>query len=257
MKKIIACIIVYLLMVVFMFTAVKLNAAEIGKEYVYESEEGIAYITLIDETNAKIYAEIYEGGLKAEMTGIYKISQEVENAIDFYAVSEINGEVIHDYWNTFVLNEDGTAEEYFEVDNVTTPVDNTQEEVDKVPTIVEQKTKEITDWIIALVVSFLGSSTFYLIVKTLTKKGINTLLKKVSELEKQNKINQEQKEFYEEELEKVRNQLTNATDKMDVVLDKICERLEVDEEKQKQMAELLEKLLPPLTIEDSDIKEGE
>ena len=29
MKKIIACIIVYLLMVVFMFTAIKLNAAEI------------------------------------------------------------------------------------------------------------------------------------------------------------------------------------------------------------------------------------
>lgn len=193
MKKIIACIIVYLLMVVFMFTAIKLNAAEIVENEPTQEE---------------------------------------------------------------VVNPD--------VDNVTPPVDNTpttdditQEEVDKVPTIVEEKTKEITDYVIALVVSFLGSSTFYAIVKALTKKGVNALTNKVKELEKQNKINQEQKEFYENKIVELENKLKNATDKMDVVLDKICERLEVDEEKQKRMAELLEKLLPPLTIEDSEIKEGE
>ena len=179
MKKIIACIIVYLLMVVFMFTAIKLNAAEIVDNEPTQEE---------------------------------------------------------------VVNPD--------VDNVTPPVDNTQEEVDKVPTIVEQKTKEITDYIIALVVSFLGSSTFYAIVKALTKKGINALTNKVKELEKQNKINQEQKEFYENKIEELKNQLNKSTEKMDVVLDKICERLEVDEQKQKQMAELLEKLLPPLNNEE-------
>ena len=144
-----------------------------------------------------------------------------------------------------------------EVDNVIPPVDNTQEEVDKVPTIVEQKTKEITDYVISLVVAFLGSSTFYAIVKALTNRGIKALTKKVEELEKQNKISNEAKIEYENKIAELGNQLNAATDKMVVVLDKICERLEVDEEKQKQMAELLEKLLPSLTIEDSDIKEGE
>ena len=151
-----------------------------------------------------------------------------------------------------------------EVDNVIPPIDNepttddnTQEDVDKVPTIVEQKTKEITDYVISLVVAFLGSSTFYAIVKALTNRGIKALTKKVEELEKQNKISNEAKIEYENKIAELGNQLNAATDKMDVVLDKICELLEVDEEKQKQMAELLEKLLPSLTIEDSDIKEGE
>jgi flagellar biosynthesis/type III secretory pathway M-ring protein FliF/YscJ len=151
-----------------------------------------------------------------------------------------------------------------EVDNVTPPVDNTpttddntQEEVDKVPTIVEQKTKEITDYVISLVVAFLGSSTFYAIVKALTNRGIKALTKKVEELEKQNKISNEAKDLYENKISELEKQLNQATDKMDVVLGQITNYLEVDANKQKQMAELLEKLLPPLTIEDSDIKEGE
>lgn len=193
MKKIIACIIVYLLMVVFMFTAIKLNAAEIVENEPTQEE---------------------------------------------------------------VVNPD--------VDNVTPPVDNTpntddntQEEVDKVPTIVEEKTKEITDYVIALVVAFLGSSTFYAIVKVLTKKGINALTNKVAALDEQNKISADAKKEYENKIAELEKQLNQATDKMDVVLGQITNYLEVDANKQKQMAELLEKLLPPLTIEDSEIKEGE
>lgn len=136
-------------------------------------------------------------------------------------------------------------------DNTPTTDDNTQEEVDKVPTIViEDKANEFTDYIIALVVSFLGSSAFYLIVKLLLKKIINALTNKVTALEDQNKISSDAKIEYENKIAELGNQLNAATDKMDVVLDKICERLEVDEEKQKQMAELLEKLLPPLTNEE-------
>lgn len=193
MKKLIACIIVYLLMVVFVFTAIKLNAAEI---------------------------------VENEPTQEEVVNPDVDNVTP-------------------------------PVDNTPTTDDNTQEEVDKVPTIVEEKTKEITDYVIALVVSFLGSSTFYAIVKALTKKGVNALTNKVKELEKQNKINQEQKDFYENKIVELENKLKNATDKMDVVLSQITNYLEVDANKQKQMAELLEKLLPPLTIEDSEIKEGE
>lgn len=193
MKKIIACIIVYLLMVVFMFTAIKLNAAEI-----------------VDN----------------EPTQEEVVNPDVDNVTP-------------------------------PVDNTPTTDDNTQEEVDKVPTIVEQKTKEITDYVIALVVAFLGSSTFYAIVKVLTKKGINALTNKVAALDEQNKISANAKIEYENKIAELEKQLNQATDKMNVVLGQITNYLEVDANKQKQMAELLEKLLPPLTIEDSDIKEGE
>ena len=193
MKKIIACIIVYLLMVVFMFTAIKLNAAEI-----------------VDN----------------EPTQEEVVNPDVDNVTP-------------------------------PVDNTPTTDDNTQEEVDKVPTIVEEKTKEITDYVIALVVAFLGSSTFYAIVKVLTKKGINALTNKVAALKEQNEISANAKIEYENKIAELEKQLNQATDKMDVVLGQITNYLEVDANKQKQMAELLEKLLPPLTIKDSDIKEGE
>jgi hypothetical protein len=151
-----------------------------------------------------------------------------------------------------------------EVDNVIPPVDNepttddnTQEEVDKVPTIIiEEKAKEFTDYIIALVISFLGSSAFYAIVKVLTKKGINALTSKVAALDEQNKISADAKKEYENKITELEKQLNQATDKMDVVLNQIANYLEIDEQKQKEMAELLEKLLPPLN-EDENKKDGE
>ena len=143
-----------------------------------------------------------------------------------------------------------------EVDNTPTTDDNTQEEVDKVPTIIEDKAKEFTDYIIALVISFLGSSAFYAIVKALTKKGINALTSKVAALEDQNKISADAKKEYENKLAELEKQLNKSTDKMDVVLNQIANYLEIDEQKQKEMAELLEKLLPPLN-EDKNKKDGE
>ena len=193
MKKIIACIIVYLLMVVFMFTAIKLNAAEI-----------------VDN----------------EPTQEEVVNPDVDNVTP-------------------------------PVDNTPTTDDNTQEEVDKVPTIIEDKAKEFTDYIIALVISFLGSSAFYAIVKVLTKKGINALTNKVAALKEQNEISANAKIEYENKIAELEKQLNQATDKMDVVLGQITNYLEVDANKQKQMSELLEKLLPPLTIEEPEIKEGE
>lgn len=134
--------------------------------------------------------------------------------------------------------------------NVTPPVDNIQEEVDKVPTEIENKTKEITDYIIALVVSFLGSSTFYAIIKAITNRSVKLLNKKVKELEEQNKISSEAKQQYENKIAKLETNLNDATNKMNTVLNTITEYLEIDEKKQKQMAKLLENLLP-------SVEEGE
>ena len=250
MKKIIACIIVYLLMVVFMFTAIKLNAAELNVEYTTSDESGTFTLTLLEENKYELVAVPLGETEETIVRGTYEYYDEELNIITLY-LSDI-------VFDTFQLNDENHTFDIYEiVENTPTTDDNTQEEVDKVPTIVEQKTKEITDYVIALVVAFLGSSTFYAIVKVLTKKGINALTNKVAALKEQNEISANAKIEYENKIAELEKQLNQATDKMDVVLGQITNYLEVDANKQKQMAELLEKLLPPLTIKDSDIKEGE
>jgi lipoate-protein ligase A len=125
-----------------------------------------------------------------------------------------------------------------------------------VPTIIENKTKEITDYVISLVVAFLGSSAFYAIVKAITSHGARILKDKISELEKQNQISQKAKEIYEAKIADLENTLVDATEKIDVVLEQFTKYLELDAAKQKQAAELLEKLLPPVDNNDNK-KEGE
>lgn len=250
MKKIIIWIVTLIFFVAFTFTAIKLNAAELNVKYTQSNEEGTFTLTLLEENKYELVAVPLGETDETIIRGTYKYYDEELNIITLY-LSDI-------VFDTFQLNDETHTWDFYEiVDNTPTTDDNTQEEVDKVPTIVEQKTKEITDYVIALVVAFLGSSTFYAIVKALTKKGINALTNKVTALEDQNKISANAKIEYENKIAELEKQLNQATDKMDVVLGQIANYLEVDANKQKQMAELLEKLLPPLTIEDSDIKEGE
>lgn len=130
----------------------------------------------------------------------------------------------------------------------------TDEEI--TPTIIENKTKEITDYVISLVVAFLGSSAFYAIVKAITSHGSRILKDKISELEKQNQISQKAKEIYEAKIADLENTLVDATEKIDVVLEQFTKYLELDAAKQKQAAELLEKLLPPVD-NNNNKKEGE
>ena len=250
MKKIIACIIVYLLMVVFIFTAIKLNAAELNVKYTTSDESGTFTLTLLEENKYELVAVPLGETEETIVRGTYEYYDEELNIITIYLADIV--------FDNFQLNDENNTFDFYEiVDNTPTTDDNTQGEVDKGPTIIEDKAKEFTDYIIALVISFLGSSAFYAIVKALTKKGINALTSKVAALDEQNKISKEAKDLYENKIAELEKQLNQATDKMDVVLGQITNYLEVDANKQKQMAELLEKLLPPLTIKDSDIKEGE
>lgn len=250
MKKIIIWIVTLIFFVAFAFTAIKLNAAELNVEYTTSDESGTFTLTLLEENKYELVVVPLGETDETIIRGTYEYYDEELNIITLYS-----SDIIFD---TFQLNDETHTWDFYEiVDNTPTTDDNTQEEVDKVPTIVEQKTKEITDYVISLVVAFLGSSTFYAIVKALTNRGIKALTKKVDELENQNKISKEAKDLYENKIAELEKQLNQATDKMDVVLGQITNYLEVDANKQKQMAELLEKLLPPLTIEDSDITEGE
>ena len=139
-----------------------------------------------------------------------------------------------------------------------TPVidESAQDQTEDLEVVVEDKTKEITDYVISLVVAFLGSSAFYAIVKAITSHGARILKDKISELEKQNQISQKAKELYEAKIEDLENTLVDATEKIDVVLEQFTKYLELDAAKQKQAAELLQKLLPPVDNNDNK-KEGE
>ena len=88
-----------------------LKAAEIGKEYNTSDEEGTYTLIITDDTNLYFKAVHGETGLVIEFNGIYKRDEENENIISVYLVKETaDGEVIHDYVNDFLLNEDGTFE---------------------------------------------------------------------------------------------------------------------------------------------------
>ena len=111
------------------------------------------------------------------------------------------------------------------------------------PSILETKAKEFTDWIIALVVSFLGSSAFYLIVKAILKKTINTLKDKVTALTENKNISEESKKAYENKINELENTINKLIENNDKLLNYVREKLEVDAEKEKKMAELLDTLL--------------
>ena len=88
-----------------------LKAAEIGKEYTASDEGGTYTLTLTDETNLYFKAIESKTGMVIEFNGVYKYNEENENVISIYLVKETaEGEIVHDYVNDFVLNEDGTME---------------------------------------------------------------------------------------------------------------------------------------------------
>ena len=160
MKKIVLGIFVLLFMFAFAFTTVKVDAAELNVEYTTSDESGTFTLTLLEENKYQLVAVPLGETEETIVRGTYEYYDEELNIITLY-LSDI-------VFDTFQLNDENHTFDFYEiVDNTPTTDDNTQEEVDKVPTIVEQKTKEITDYVIALVVSFLGSSAFYLIVKLL------------------------------------------------------------------------------------------
>lgn len=249
MKKSILGIFVLLFMFAFAFTTIKVNAAELNVEYTTSDESGTFRLTLLEENKYQLVAVPLGETEETIVRGTYEYYDEELNIVTLYL-----SDILFDY---FQLNDENHTFDFYEiVDNTPTTDDNTQEEIDKVPTIIEEKAKEFTDYIIALIVAFLGSGTFYTIVKALTKKGISTLKDKVTALKEQNEISANAKIEYENKIAELEKHLNQATDKMDVVLNQIANYLEIDEQKQKEMADLLEKLLPPLN-EDKNKKDGE
>lgn len=112
------------------------------------------------------------------------------------------------------------------------------------PSILETKAKEFTDWIIALVVSFLGSSAFYLIVRAILNKTIKLLKDKVAALNENKDISEESKKQYEKKIEELESTINKLIENNNELLNFVREKLEVNAEKEQKMAELLSTLLP-------------
>ncbi len=249
MKKIIVWIITLMFFVAFAFTSIKLNAAELNIEYTTSDESGTFTLTLLEENKYKLVAVPLGKTEEIIVRGTYEYYNEELNLITLYC-----SDIVFD---TFQLNDETHTFDFYEIEPDTPVIDESaQEQPDNFEVVVKDKTKEITDYVISLVVAFLGSSAFYAIVKAITSHGSRILKDKISELEKQNQISQKAKEIYEAKIADLENTLVDATEKIDVVLEQFTKYLELDAAKQKQAADLLEKLLPPIDNKENK-KEGE
>ena len=139
---------------------------------------------------------------------------------------------------TEILEDETTIEEEIEIEE---------------PLFEDEKLEELTDWIVALIVSFLGSSAFYGILRAILNGTIKTLKEKIGELEEKNKISSDSKLAYEEKITQLEYKLDEYLGQNQVLLDYIQTKIKVDEEKVKKTNELLEQLMPKQTEEGEQI----
>lgn len=233
MKRLWIFSIVLLTIISFTFTRVKVNALTLNTEYKCVDEDSSFSLVLLDETNYKLTGIQAGTNTNVEVNGTYEFYDEELNIIVLY----MGGEVF-DY---FTLNDETLTFDFYESEE--TPI-IPDEPVIEEPSILETKAKEFTDWIIALVVSFLGSSAFYLIVKAILRKTINTLKDKIAVLTKSKDESEESKKEYENKIDVLENTINKLIENNDELLKFIREKLEVDAEKEQKMVELLNTLLP-------------
>lgn len=121
---------------------------------------------------------------------------------------------------------------------------------------IEETFNQIKDWIIALVVSFLGSSGFMALVKVVidkwSKKKQEELDLRLSKLEEEKKIAEEQKEQISNQFKELTNQFNEVLECNTLLIDYIKTKIEVDELKVNQTNKLLESLLPVLPNENEN-----
>lgn len=119
-------------------------------------------------------------------------------------------------------------------------------EKEKLTTIIVEKASELKEWIVAIVVAFIGSGSFFGLVLAIVKKVNDAAKIKIKELEKQAKLSKEQAEaaqkYLAELTEKVETVYMPALEKSVSI---IQDYLEIDKKKTDQVNELLEKIVIP------------
>lgn len=113
---------------------------------------------------------------------------------------------------------------------------------------IEKVLNEAKDWIIALIVSFLGSGGLMAIAKAIINKWFSKKQKelelKVDQLEQDKVIATEQKDLIVSQFAELKQQFNEVLEHNVVLCDYIKTKIEVDEEKEKRINKLLEELLP-------------
>lgn len=157
------------------------------------------------------------------------------------------------------INCDEVVEEEFDY----TPIeDNTPIEREEDPTPNEDEEEKydidkITSYIISLLISFLGSGSFWILFKGICSKWANKkdelLQSKLTELENANIISTEQKELIVNKFNDLTNNFNELTKQFEDVMQKNTElteyiksKIDLDEERKQQINELLNKLLPDI-----------
>ena len=146
--------------------------------------------------------------------------------------------------------DDDTEEIVIDENNIDEIVENGS--TDKITVIVE-KASEIKDWIVAFVVSFIGSGSFFGMILAIVRKISSNANSKIKELEKEAKISKEQAELAREQLEILTKKIeTDYIPAMQKSVGIVNDYLEIDKKKTEQVNELLEKIVIP----GLDFKEG-
>lgn len=134
--------------------------------------------------------------------------------------------------------------ETIEDNEVQEAIENAEE--DKITKVIIEKASEVKEWIISIVVAFLGSGAFFGLIYAIVKKISERAKEKIKELEKEAKLSKEQAEQAKKCLleltEKVETVYLPALEKSVVI---IQDYLEIDKKKTEQVNELLEKIILP------------
>lgn len=237
--------VLFLLCCVFIFSSTNLSSVRVNavenenqeevindETYVCEDEYAKCELTFYKDYTYSGWLIIYETEELIEGNGTYRIEND-------YVVLIGNGEELK-----IKLNKDTmTFEEYIEEE--VPPIEEkptyTDEEIEKV-------LNETKDWIIALIVSFLGSGGLMAIAKAIINKWFDNkqqeLELKVKKLEQDKVIATEQKELIVSQFAELKQQFIEVLEHNVVLCDYIKTKIEVDEEKEKRINKLLEELLP-------------
>lgn len=238
-----------------------------GKTYTYIAEgEGESTITLFEDGTCTIVAFDIESQETIETQAMYQI-------VDNYLIL-----LIDDVEFIFTINEETMTLTPDKVNEPETPNEEQNPPIEDTPNEelpnenenpplddeqVEEQINELKDWIIALVVSFLGSSGFMALAKVILNKWFNKaqadLQAKLEKMKQDKEIAEEKANQAIESFNQLKSQVQEILENNIVLCDYIKTKIEVDEQKVAQTTKLLESLLPVIKneIENEEENQGE
>lgn len=236
-----------------------------GKTYTYIAEdEGESTITLFEDGTCTIVAFDIESQETIETQAMYQI-------VDNYLIL-----LIDDVEFIFTINEETMTLTPDKVNEPENPNEEQNPPIEDIPNEelpnenenpplddeqVEEQINELKDWIIALVVSFLGSSGFMALAKIMLNKWFDKaqadLQAKLKKMKQDKEIAEQKANQAVESFNQLKSQVQEILENNIVLCDYIKTKIEVDEQKVAQTTKLLESLLPVIDNEIEDEKENQ